>query len=198
MLQCTEGVHSGCSCRLTVRCAPQVSMGRPRGVGMPRAKKMKVAVQEEAGPSCAEPNTAVLMPPPPPRPPKPAAAQAPSKDPDFEARQFAGLVLRLTMKQHRARERDFARSEKRVAAAGEKNDAMHAKIDRLQRKKTPDAVKELLLLLKAEQYFHKELMLHAQAMYAAASAESTMLKCQMKVKDLQIRRLVRQLKNGRK
>ena len=58
---------------------------------------------------------------------------------------------------------------------------MGAKIDRLQRKKPRDAVKELKLLLKAEQYINKELMLHAQAMYAAATAESTILKCQMKV-----------------
>ena len=74
---------------------------------------------------------------------------------------------------------------------------MHAKIDRLERKKPRDAEKELKLLLKAEQYINKELMLHSQAMYAAATAESTMLKCQMKVKDLHIRRLVRRLKNGR-
>ena len=198
LLQCTEGVRSGCSCRLTVRRAPQVSMGRPRGVGMPRAKKKKAAVQEEAGPSCAEPDPAVLMPPPPPRPPKPAAAQAPPKDPDFEARQFAGRVLQLAIKQHRAREREFARSQKRVVAADEKHDAMSAKIDRLQRKKPRDAVKELKLLLKAEQYINQELMLHSQAMYAASSAESTMLKCQIEVKDLQIRRLLRRLKNGRK
>ena len=198
MLQCTEGVRSGCSCRLTVRRAPQVSMGRPRGVGMPRAKKKKLAVQEEAGPSGAEPDPAVLMPPPPPRPPKPAAAQAPSNDPDLEARQFAGLVLRMARKQHGAREREFARSEKRVAAAEKIHDAMQAKIDRLQRKKTPDAAKELMLLLKAEQYINKELMLHAQAMYAASSAESTMLKCQMKVKDLQIQHLKRRLRKGRK
>ena len=127
MLQCTEGVRSGCSCRLTVKCVPQVSMRTPRGVGMPRAKKKKAAVQEEAGPSCAEPDPAVLMPPPPPRPPKPAATQAPAKDPDFEARQFAGRVLQLAIKQHKAREREFARSEKRVAAAVEKNDDMGAK-----------------------------------------------------------------------
>ena len=198
MLQCTEGVRSGCSCRLTVKCVPQVSMRTPRGVGMPRAKKKKAAVQEEAGPSCAEPDPAVLMPPPPPRPPKPAATQAPAKDPDFEARQFAGRVLQLAIKQHKAREREFARSEKRVAAAVEKNDDMGAKIDRLQRKKPRDAEKELKLLLKAEQYINKELMLHAQAMYAASSAESTMLKCQIEVKDLQIRRLWRRLKNVRK
>ena len=198
MLQCTEGVRSGCSCRLTVRRAPQVSMGRPRGVGMPRAKKKKLAVQEEAGPSGAELDPAVLMPPPPPRPPKPAAAQAPSNDPDLEARQFAGRVLRLAIKQHRAREREFARSEKRVAAADEKHDAMQAKIDRLERKKPREAVKELLLLLKAEQYINKELMLHAQAMYAASSAESTMLKCQIKVKDLKIQRLLRRPRKGRK
>ena len=43
---------------------------------------------------------------------------------------------------------------------------MAAKIDRLQRKKTRDAAQELSLLLKAEQYINKELMLHAQAMYA--------------------------------
>ena len=198
LLQCTEGVRSGCSCRLTVRRAPQVSMGRPRGVGMPRAKKKKAAVQEEAGPSCAEPDPAVLMPPPPPRQPKPAAAPAPSNDPDLEARQFAGLVLRMAMMQHRAREREFARSEKRVAAADKIHDAMQAKIDRLQRKKTSDAAKELMLLLKAEQYINKELMLHAQAMYAASSAESTMLKCQIKVKDLKIQRHLRRLRNGRK
>ena len=164
MLQCTEGVRSGCSCRLTVKCVPQVSMRTPRGVGMPRAKKKKAAVQEEAGLSCAEPDPAVLMPPPPPRPPKPAATQAPAKDPDFEARQFAGRVLQLAIKQHKAREREFARSEKRVAAAVEKNDDMGAKIDRLQRKKPRDAEKELKLLLKAEQYINKELMLHAQDM----------------------------------
>ena len=180
-----------------VRCAPQVSMGRPRGVGMPRAKKKKVSVREEAGPSCAEPNTAVLMPPPPPRPPKPAAAQAPPKDPDFEARQFAGRVLQLAIKQHRAREREFARAEKRSAAAMEKYDAMLAKLDRMQRKTAGDGHAELKLLLKAEQYINKELMLHAQAMYAASSAESTMLKCQIEAKNLHIRRLLRRLKNGR-
>ena len=173
-------------------------MGRPRGVGMPRAKKKKAAVQEEARPSCAEPDPAVLMPPPPPRQPKPAAAPAPSNDPDLEARQFAGLVLRMAMMQHRAREREFARSEKRVAAADKIHDAMQAKIDRLQRKKTSDAAKELMLLLKAEQYINKELMLHAQAMYAASSAESTMLKCQIKVKDLKIQRLLRRQRRGRK
>ena len=37
-----------------------------------------------------------------------------------------------------------------------------------------------------------------QAMYAASSAETTMLKCQIEVKDLQIRRLWRRLKNVRK
>ena len=170
-------------------------MGRSRGVGMPRAKKKTVAVQEEAGPSCAEPNedgcadaSAAAE----------AAAQAPPKDPDFEARQFASRVLQLAIKQHRAKERELARSEKRVAAAVEKNDDMGAKIDRLQRKKPRDAEKELKLLLKAEQYINKELMLHAQAMYAASSAESTMLKCQIEVKDLQIRRLWRRLKNVRK
>ena len=89
-------------------------------------------------------------------------------------------------------------SEKRVAAAEKVHDTMQAKIDRLQRKKTGDGAKELMLLLKAEQYINKELMLHAQAMYAASSAESTMLKCQIKVKDLQIQRLLRRLRNGRK
>ena len=158
----------------------------------------RLAVQEEAGPSCAEPDPAVLMPPPPPRQPKPAAAPAPSNDPDLEARQFAGLVLRMAMMQHRAREREFARSEKRVAAADKIHDAMQAKIDRLQRKKTSDAAKELMLLLKAEQYINKELMLHAQAMYAASSAENTMLKCQIKVKDLHIQHLLRRLRNGQK
>ena len=197
-LQCAEGVHSDIKLTLMVNVAQQVSMGRYRGVGMPRAKKKTVAVQEEAGPSCSEPDPAVLMPPPPPRPPKPAAAQAPSKDPDFEDRQFAGRVLKLAIKQHRAREREVARSEKRVAAAGEKNDAMDAKMDRLQRKKPRDPVKELSLVLKAEQYINKELMLHAQAMYAASSAESTMLKCQIKVKDLHIQHLLRRLRNGRK
>ena len=43
-----------------------------------------------------------------------------------------------------------------------------------------DGHAELKLLLKADQYINKELLLHAQAMYAAATAESTMLKCQMK------------------
>ena len=102
------------------------------------------------------------------------------------------------MKQHGAREREFASSQKRVAAADVKHDAMQAKIDWLQRTKTADAAKELMLLLKAEQYINKELMLHAQAMYAASSAESTMLKCQMKVKDLQIQHLKRRLRKGRK
>ena len=134
-----------------------------------------------AGPGCADASAAAKR-----RPPKPAATQAPAKDPDFEARQFAGRVLQLAIKQHKAREREFARSEKRVAAAVEKNDDMGAKIDRLQRKKPRDAEKELKLLLKAEQYINKELMLHAQAMYAASFAESTMLKCQIEVKDLPI------------
>ena len=80
----------------------------------------------------------------------------------------------------------------------EKHDAMLAKLDRMQRKTAGDGHAELKLLLKADQYINKELLLHAQAMYAASSAESTMLKCQMKVKDLQIRRLVRRLKDGRK
>ena len=107
-------------------------------------------------------------------------------------------MLQMARKQHGAREREFARSEKRVAAAAEKDDAMAAKIDRLQRKKNRDKAQELSLLLKAEQYINKELMLHAQAMYAASSAESTMLKCQMKVKDLQIQHLKRRLRKGRK
>ena len=181
-----------------MRCAQHLEMGRPRGVGMPRAKKKKVAGQEEAGPTRVEPDPAVLMPPPPPRPPKPAALQAPPIDPDLEARKLAGRTLQLAIKQHRAREREFARAEKRSAAAMEKYDAMLAKLDRMQRKTAGDGHAELKLLLKAEQYMSTELMLHAQAMYAASSAESVMLKCQIKVKDLHIRRLLRRLKNGRK
>ena len=91
---------------------------------LPRAKKKKVAGQEEAGPTRVEPDPAVLMPPPPPRPPKPAALQAPPIDPDLEARKLAGRTLQLAMKQHRAREREFARAEKRSAAAMVKYDAM--------------------------------------------------------------------------
>ena len=52
-------------------------------------------------------------------------------------------------------------------------------------------------LLQQEAPFGQQLRLRAdQAMYAASSAESTMLKCQMKVKDLHIRRLLRRLKMG--
>ena len=39
MLQCTEGLRSGCSLRLTVQCVPQDEMCRSRGVGMTKFKK---------------------------------------------------------------------------------------------------------------------------------------------------------------
>ena len=69
LLQCTEGLRSGCVLSLTVQCVLQVEMGRSRGVGMPRAKKKKAEQHEEAAPSEVEPAPAAAMPPSPPRSP---------------------------------------------------------------------------------------------------------------------------------
>ena len=69
MLQCTEGLRSGCSLRLTVQCVPQVEMSRSRGVGMTKFKMSKADLHYEVHLSRPQLAPAAPMLPPSPRPP---------------------------------------------------------------------------------------------------------------------------------
>ena len=69
MLQCTEGLRSGCSLRLTVKCVSQVKTGRSRGVGMTKCKIRKTDLHDEVHQYCPQPASAPAMLPPPLRPP---------------------------------------------------------------------------------------------------------------------------------
>ena len=50
LLQCTEGLRSGCSLRLTVQCVPQDEMCRSRGVGSTKFKMSKADLHNEVHP----------------------------------------------------------------------------------------------------------------------------------------------------
>ena len=69
MLQCTEGLRSGCSLRLTVQCVPQDEMCRSRGVGMTKFIMSKADLHYEVHLSRPQLAPAAPMLPPSPRPP---------------------------------------------------------------------------------------------------------------------------------
>ena len=69
MLQCTGGVRSGCSLRLTMECVPQDEMCRSRGVGMTKFKMSKADLHYEVHLSRPQLAPAAPMLPPSPRPP---------------------------------------------------------------------------------------------------------------------------------
>ena len=69
LLQCTEGLRSGCSLRLTVQCVPQDEMCRSRGVGMTKFKMSKADLHYEVHLSRLQLAPAAPMLPPSPRPP---------------------------------------------------------------------------------------------------------------------------------
>ena len=69
MLQCTEGLRSGCSLRLTVQCVPQDEMCRSRGVGSTKFKMSEADLHSEVHPCCLHQAPAAAMLLPPPRPP---------------------------------------------------------------------------------------------------------------------------------
>ena len=69
MLQCTEGLRSGCSLRLTVQCVPQDEMCRSRGVGMTKFIMSKADLHYEVHLSRPQLAPAATMLPPSPRPP---------------------------------------------------------------------------------------------------------------------------------
>ena len=66
LLQCTEGLRSGCSLRLTVQCVPQDEMCRSRGVGSTKFKMSKADLHNEVRLCCLHQAPAAAMPPPPP------------------------------------------------------------------------------------------------------------------------------------
>ena len=66
MLQCTGGVRSGCSLRLTMECVPQDEMCRSRGVGSTKFKMSKADLHNEVRLCCLHQAPAAAMPPPPP------------------------------------------------------------------------------------------------------------------------------------
>ena len=55
MLQCTEGLRSGCSLRLTVQCVPQDEMCRSRGVGMTKFQMSKADLHNKVHLCCPQP-----------------------------------------------------------------------------------------------------------------------------------------------
>ena len=65
LLQCTEGLRSDCSLRLTVQCVPQDEMCRSRGVGSTKLKMSKADLHNEVHPCCLHqaPAAAMLLPP---------------------------------------------------------------------------------------------------------------------------------------
>ena len=66
LLQCTEGLRSGCSLRLTVQCVPQDEMCRSRGVGSTKFKMSEADLHSEVHPCCLHQAPAAAMPPPSP------------------------------------------------------------------------------------------------------------------------------------
>ena len=68
LLQSTDGLRSGCSLRLTVKCVPQVRMCRSHGVGMAKVKMSKADLHNKVQFCRPQPAPAATMPPPPPRP----------------------------------------------------------------------------------------------------------------------------------
>ena len=69
LLQSTDGLRSGCSLRLTVKCVPQVRMCRSRGMGMAKVNMTKADLHYEVHLSRPQLAPAAAMLPPPPRPP---------------------------------------------------------------------------------------------------------------------------------
>ena len=55
MLQCTGGVRSGCSLRLTMECVPQDEMCRSRGVGMTKFQMSKADLHNKVHLCCPQP-----------------------------------------------------------------------------------------------------------------------------------------------
>ena len=55
MLQCTEGLRSGCSLRLTVQCVPQDELCRSRGVGMTKFKMSEADLDNKVHLCCPQP-----------------------------------------------------------------------------------------------------------------------------------------------
>ena len=68
LLQCTEGLRSDCSLRLTVQCVPQVKMGRSCGVCMTKLGIRKDNLHNEVHLSYPQLALAAAMPLPPLRP----------------------------------------------------------------------------------------------------------------------------------
>ena len=194
MLQCTEGVRSDLTLTMMLRCAPQVSMGRARGVGMPRPKKKKVAGQEEAGQSCTKLDPAALMPPPSPRPLKAAAAPQRDKDPELQARQAAGKALQAALKIQRKMERKMLAAVNKFIAFSPSHEKMDAESYRLSKQGTAYAMKALILHYEAEIKWLKETALWKNAVFVATEADLKVSNAQNLCKDLQIRRLLRRLK----
>ena len=68
LLQCTEALAVGGALTLTVKCAPQVPMGRIRGVCMTKLKMRKAGLHNEVHLSYLQLALAAAMPPSPLRP----------------------------------------------------------------------------------------------------------------------------------
>ena len=66
LLQCTEGLRSDCSLRLTVQCVPQDEMCRSRGVGITKFKMSKANLHNEVHLCCLHQAIAAALPPLPP------------------------------------------------------------------------------------------------------------------------------------
>ena len=191
----TVGMHSAASLELTVQCARQVPMGRPRGVGMARAKKKKVAVNEQAAPSQVEPAPAAQMPPPPPRPPQAAAAAAPDKE-------LAKLVGSRVKETHKFIKR-AAKLEQQALDASlavhDKVKKIHDKVERIQKRykakpKQRDHNWELEQLHKTDMMIKKAQNVQLSAMVSLATAQRDHSRALCEWKDLQIARLQRGLR----
>ena len=65
----TERVRTAATTSLTLQCAPQVKMGRSRGMGMTKCKIRKTDLHDEVHQYCPQLASAPAMLPPPLRPP---------------------------------------------------------------------------------------------------------------------------------
>ena len=162
---------------------------------MARAKKKKVAVNEQAAPSQVEPAPAAQMPPPPPRPPQAAAAAAPDKE-------LAKLVGSRVKETHKFIKR-AAKLEQQALDASlavhDKVKKIHDKVERIQKRykakpKQRDHNWELEQLHKTDMMIKKAQNVQLSAMVSLATAQRDHSRALCEWKDLQIARLQRGLR----
>ena len=147
-------------------------MGRPKGVGMTRAKKKKPKQQQEACPAQSEPAPAGDMPPPPPSSPQPSARRSVlPASPGLEARREANLALREALKRLKVAAKLERRETILVGEVWGLQGEVYDKVEKAQRKKARKWQWEEKLLHRAEEMLQKQCYLQTIAQVDRAEAE---------------------------